>query len=57
MGCYGAVLGREQAMANQLGSLEQIRADLRGRRARFGLSYLICPDHQLSVLAQVIDGL
>jgi probable F420-dependent oxidoreductase len=40
-----------------IGSLEQIRADLRERQERFGLSYLITPDHQLPVLAQVIDGL
>jgi alkanesulfonate monooxygenase SsuD/methylene tetrahydromethanopterin reductase-like flavin-dependent oxidoreductase (luciferase family) len=40
-----------------VGSPEQIRADLRERRERFGLSYLITPDHQLPVLAQVISGL
>jgi probable F420-dependent oxidoreductase len=40
-----------------VGSPEQIRADLRERRERFGLSYLITPDHQLPVLAQVIGGL
>ena len=40
-----------------IGSLPQIRADLRERRERFGLSYLISPDDQLSVLADVISGL
>jgi hypothetical protein len=40
-----------------IGSLSQIRADLRERRARFGLSYLITPEHQLPVLADVISGL
>jgi probable F420-dependent oxidoreductase len=40
-----------------IGSLPQIRADLRERRARYGLSYLVTPDHQLPVLADVISGL
>jgi alkanesulfonate monooxygenase SsuD/methylene tetrahydromethanopterin reductase-like flavin-dependent oxidoreductase (luciferase family) len=40
-----------------IGSLEQIRADLLQRRAKFGLSYLITSDTQLPVLADVISGL
>ena len=40
-----------------IGSAAQIRADLRARRDRFGLSYLISSDHELPVLAEIIDGL
>jgi probable F420-dependent oxidoreductase len=40
-----------------IGSPAQIREDLRARRDRFGLSYLITADSELSTLAQVIDGL
>ena len=35
----------------------QIREDLRARRERFGLSYLVAPDRDLPVLAEVIAGL
>lgn len=40
-----------------VGSAAQIREDLRARRDRFGLSYLIAPDRDLPVLAEVIGGL
>jgi alkanesulfonate monooxygenase SsuD/methylene tetrahydromethanopterin reductase-like flavin-dependent oxidoreductase (luciferase family) len=36
-----------------VGSVAQIRADLAARRARFGLSYLIAPDRDLPVLAEI----
>jgi hypothetical protein len=34
----------------------QIREDLQARRERFGLSYLITPDHELPTLAAIIAG-
>lgn len=40
-----------------IGSVTQIRDDLQARRERFGLSYLITPDSELSTVAAVIDGL
>jgi alkanesulfonate monooxygenase SsuD/methylene tetrahydromethanopterin reductase-like flavin-dependent oxidoreductase (luciferase family) len=40
-----------------IGSAAQIREDLRARRERFGLSYLVAPDRDLPVLAEVIAGL
>src|SRR6266702_2524275 len=40
-----------------IGSVAQIREDLRARRGRFGLSYLITSDSELPTLTQVIDGL
>jgi len=40
-----------------IGSMAQIRDDLRARRERFGLSYLVTPDRELPTLAQVIAGL
>ncbi len=40
-----------------IGSVTQIREDLRARRERFGLSYLIAPDSALPVLAEIIGGL
>jgi alkanesulfonate monooxygenase SsuD/methylene tetrahydromethanopterin reductase-like flavin-dependent oxidoreductase (luciferase family) len=40
-----------------IGSVTQIREDLHARRDRFGLSYLVTPDRDLPVLAQIIAGL
>jgi probable F420-dependent oxidoreductase len=40
-----------------IGSAAQIRADLLERRDRFGLSYLVTPDRDLPILAEVIAGL
>jgi probable F420-dependent oxidoreductase len=40
-----------------IGSVAQIRADLRARRERFGLSYLVTSDRALPALAEVIAGL
>ena len=40
-----------------VGSVGQIREDLRARRERFGLSYLVTPDRDLPTLAEVIAGL
>jgi probable F420-dependent oxidoreductase len=40
-----------------IGSINQIRDDIRARRERFGLSYLVTPDRELSALAQVMAGL
>ncbi len=40
-----------------IGSVAQIREDLRERRDRFGLSYLITSDSELPTLTQLIDGL
>jgi probable F420-dependent oxidoreductase len=40
-----------------IGSVGQIREDLRARRERFGLSYLVTPDRDLPTLAEVIAGL
>jgi probable F420-dependent oxidoreductase len=40
-----------------IGSAAQIREDLRARRDRFGLSYLIASDNQLPALAEIIGGL
>ena len=40
-----------------IGSIGQIREDLRARRERFGLSYLVTPDRDLPTLAKVIAGL
>ena len=40
-----------------IGSIGQIREDLRARRERFGLSYLVTPDRDLRTLAEVIAGL
>jgi hypothetical protein len=39
-----------------VGSVAQIREDLQARRERFGLSYLITPDHELPTLAAIIAG-
>jgi hypothetical protein len=39
-----------------IGSVAQIREDLQARRERFGLSYLVTPDHELPTLAAVIAG-
>jgi probable F420-dependent oxidoreductase len=39
-----------------IGSVAQIREDLQARRERFGLSYLITPDHELPTLAAIIAG-
>ena len=39
-----------------IGSVAQIREDLQARRERFGLSYLVAPDHDLPTLAAVIAG-
>lgn len=40
-----------------IGSPRQIRADLQARRERFGLSYLVTPDADLPILAEIIRGL
>jgi probable F420-dependent oxidoreductase len=40
-----------------IGSAAQIRDDLRARRDRFGLSYLITPDRELPMLAAIAGGL
>jgi probable F420-dependent oxidoreductase len=40
-----------------IGSLGQIRSDLRARRERFGLSYLVAGEASLPALAQIISGL
>jgi len=40
-----------------IGSLDQIRADLRARRERFGLSYLIVGEDSLPSLVKIIAGL
>lgn len=40
-----------------IGSVSQIREDLRARRDRFGLSYLIGTDRELSALAEIVGGL
>jgi probable F420-dependent oxidoreductase len=40
-----------------IGSAAQIRDDLRARRDRFGLSYLIASDRELPALAEIIGGL
>jgi probable F420-dependent oxidoreductase len=40
-----------------IGSIAQIRDDLRARRERFGLAYLITPDREQSALARVIADL
>ena len=40
-----------------IGSAAQIRDDLRARRDRFGLSYLITSDRDLPALAEIIAGL
>ena len=39
-----------------IGSVAQIREDLQARRERFGLSYLVTPDHELATLAAIIAG-
>ena len=40
-----------------IGSAEQIRSDLRERRERFGLSYLVAGEDALPVLAEIASGL
>ena len=40
-----------------IGSLEQIRSDLRARRERFGLSYLVVGEDGLPALAEIVSGL
>ena len=40
-----------------VGSLEQIRSDLRARRERFGLSYLVVGEDGLPALAEIVSGL
>jgi len=40
-----------------IGSLGQIRADLRARRERFGLSYLVVGEDGLPSLAEIVSGL
>ena len=40
-----------------IGSVGQIREDLRARRERFGLTYLVTPHRDLPTLAEVIVGL
>ena len=38
-----------------IGSRDEIRHQLRERRERFGLSYLVASDHDLDAVAQLID--
>ena len=40
-----------------IGSPAQIRADLRERQERFGLSYLVVGEDRLPALAEVVSGL
>ena len=40
-----------------IGSVTQIREDLRARHERYGLSYLVTPDHDLAKLSEIIAGL
>jgi probable F420-dependent oxidoreductase len=40
-----------------IGSLDQIRSDLRERRERFGLSYLVAGEDKLPALAEIVSGL
>jgi hypothetical protein len=40
-----------------IGSVTQIRDDLRARREQFGLPYLVTPDRELPALARIIAGL
>ena len=40
-----------------IGSLDQIRADLRARRERFGLSYFVVGEDGLGALAEIVSGL
>ena len=40
-----------------IGSAAQIRADLRARRERFGLSYLVAAESARSTLTEIISGL
>jgi probable F420-dependent oxidoreductase len=40
-----------------IGSLDQIRSDLRTRQERFGLSYLIAGEDSLPALAEIVSGL
>ncbi len=40
-----------------VGNPDQVRADLRERRQRFGLSYLVAGEDSLGALAEVISGL
>ncbi len=40
-----------------IGSPDQIRADLRARRERFGLSYLVVGEDGLPAVAEIISGL
>jgi hypothetical protein len=40
-----------------IGSPDQIRADLRARQERFGLSYLVAGEDSQPALAEVISGL
>jgi probable F420-dependent oxidoreductase len=40
-----------------IGSPDQIRADLRARRARFGLSYFVVGEDGLGALADIVSGL
>jgi hypothetical protein len=40
-----------------IGSVAQIREDLRARQERFGLSYLIATDRDLPGLTEIVGGL
>jgi probable F420-dependent oxidoreductase len=40
-----------------IGSLNQIRSDLRARQERFGLSYLVAGEDRLPALAEIVSGL
>lgn len=40
-----------------VGSPDQVRADLREREQRFGLSYLVAGEDSRGALAEVISGL
>jgi len=39
-----------------IGTLDQIRGDLRARRERFGLSYLVAGEDELPALAEIVSG-
>jgi hypothetical protein len=40
-----------------IGSPDQIRADMRERQERYGLSYLVAADNALPALAEIASGL
>jgi hypothetical protein len=40
-----------------IGSVPQIREDLQARRERFGLSYFVAPDRDLTTIAEIVGRL